>query len=280
MSVFSDKLVELRKTAGFRSAYAFFTGNGGKNYFKSTYASYAMTEQGAHLPTFQRLRLIISALPFRRSSKDIKDLLLTWLRESHGDGAFRDVLLPLLKIEPPKNDSPLVSTLKKLISQKTVPVSMEQLRAMLADQEHFRCALLLASDPGSWTCEEVASGTGLPIATVRRIVGEFRKTGLVNAPKPGYFYTPMAHANINLPSPKVCGKLMERFEEHVASLKAGGTEVFCRRHILRADMDALHDFHELMKMAHAALTPYTADKKTRDDSWLVLENRTFKLLDF
>ena len=77
-TIFSKALVQLRKDAGFATAYQFYHNNGGARVFKMSYRNYLIIEQGRTLPPLERLNTFIITLRMVSGSAEANAFLSAW----------------------------------------------------------------------------------------------------------------------------------------------------------------------------------------------------------
>lgn len=282
MSLFSDTLARLRKKCGFKSAYSFYHDNGGRKAFGLSYPAYTMAEQGKHLPAFERLPAVIRALRLMPASAEGVALTLAWLKTAHGADTFRDVIAPVLKQDyaQPRDQSPLVSMLRKHVTGRTVYATPEQLEAIVASRENFLCSMALSSDSGAWSAREVAREVRIPPKAAAESLQSLAAAGILKRLKPGVYTGLWADATVQLPWGTIKEEVFRKLAAYESALRKDGTTLFERRLIMRMDPDELHDLYLLISTYLSSAKICSADKSARDSSWISLEGRVIKLRDF
>src|ERR1035437_7473881 len=132
-TIFSKLLIQLRKKAGFPTAYQFYHSNGGKGVFKISYRGYLMIESGKNLPIAGRLGIFIWALRLIYKSAEANALVAAWLKTMAGEETFRDFIEPLLAAGPGRPGlSPMQKAMEKSIAAKKYFFTLEQVKGIYA----------------------------------------------------------------------------------------------------------------------------------------------------
>ncbi len=280
-TIFSKTLKRLRKAAGFRTAYQFYHGNGGRGVLKVSYRSWLFIEQGRTLPAFKTLGALMCALRLVPNSADGIELVMTWLKTAHGPVEVEHFLAPLLK-SPPRHaiSSPLHKVIHRSLSQAKFHITPRQLEAMGRCRENYLCWLALSNDSGKWTPNELSAELGLSAASTGKAMKELQTAGLLKKLRGGLYICPMAGAMLEYPARWTLLAAQKKAIELRTDLIAKGEEVYSRRGILRASLPELSNFFPMLALNTSAAQTYAVTEKEKGSALFAVESRVVKIHDF
>lgn len=279
---FSSSLKELRKEAGFPSAYRFYHGNGGGGVMKFSYRAYLRFEQGEVLPSPMVLSGLYPALKLIPGSSASMELAAAWLKTMAGEEAYRAVFAQLIPKRPdPPGLSPLHKVMKKSLSDKKYPLSVKEASAILLSEEHYRCFLAMISAAGKWSAETLGKTVGIPKAAAEKIISDFIQTGLMRKAGGKLRSFRCVDKMVEFPRAEILPPgLHTRMKGYQTALIAAGETMWRRLGILRADADALADLYPVMALNMSAAQAYAVTGKTPKSALFAIEGRVVKLFDF
>jgi len=281
-TIFSKLFVELRKEAGFPTAYRFYHDSGGKDVLKISYRKYLLIEQGKILPVIGRLGTFIWALHLTHATPKANSFVSAWLKTMAGEDNFRDLIDPLITSHP---DAPKLSFMQKALDKsmnaKKYCVSMEQVKAIFANPDNHLCYLAISEDKDAWTIKEFAARLKLPEPAAEKALQALSKVKLVKEVKKGVYKCPLTgmlkdfpHQNIMPP------ELRKKTEDYKSKLSSKGTRLYRGRITLRADERELSGFIPVMDVNLTTASTYAIHEKTGNSALFVVEGSVIKLRDF
>ena len=172
---FSRRLAAARRAAGFKTAYAFYHGNGGRRHFPFTYVHYLRLENRGRLPQAAWLQPLISALRLSPGDSGCRELFLAYLKDLLGEAPARLVLAPLLGAAPQASGA---DAAKWLAAEHTVHLTPEQFAAIAEDECVYWCSEALLNDSRSWTVDELSKRLGRGVKDTRAAAERLVAAGL------------------------------------------------------------------------------------------------------
>ena len=281
-TVFSKLLIQLRKKAGFSTAYGFYHDNGGKGVFKISYRGYLMIERGKNLPIAGRLGIFIWALRLISKSAEANALLAAWLRTMTGEETFRDLIEPLMAVKSDKPGlTPMQKAMEKSIAEKKYFFTVEQVKGIYATYDSYQCYLALTNDTGSWTKKEVATRLMMTEAAADKALRTLAGVKLLKEIKKGVYKCPIVGMMKEYPNTLgLPPDLREKVQAYDDKLAANGTLPFLYRSILRADEPDFRNFFPIMGADINTASTYAIHEKTEKSALFMVEGRVIKLRDF
>lgn len=279
-TIFSESLIELRKKAGFPTAYRFYHDNGGKPVLTFSYRKYLLFEQGEALPSPEVLRRISLALKLIPRSPLAGKLATAWLRAMAGEEAYGFVFEPFIsvKTETP-GFSPLHRAMGRLINKH--PITVAQAVLILSTYEHYRSFLVLVHDTGAWSCESFAKTAGFKKAAAAKILSDFAKAGLLKKIKNDSYKSPQENVILEFPRAEILPRgLNDRMRGYQAELISSGALTWRRLNVLRADSVELAAYYPLISLTMSTVSAYETSKETKNSAVFAIESRVVKLFDF
>jgi len=281
-TIFSETLVKLRKEAGFKTAYSFFHDNGGKGVLKASYRMYLLIEQGKRLPPFKNLGTYIFALRLSSKSHAAMELTAAWLKTTHGEEDFAQLIEPFFKIPQEQSiSSPLHKATKMLLAQKKFYISPEQLKVIVTDRTTSLCWTALFHDTGTWTPKALAAEIGLSPAVAEKNMRMLALVKLLKRMKDGTYKCPLAGAMVEYPhannmDPDIRKKFQTIYDEMISS----GEPIVIRGGVLRASLPEFSNCFPLLAMNVSIAKAYAITKKQKYSALFAVECKVTKIRDF
>lgn len=193
---FAMILRQVRREAGYATAYAFYHKNGGRAIFPFTYVHYLRLERAVSLPRPEWMPTLLFALRLPQHSTCVRELNIAYLKALLRTApAYESVLAPLLAASPGRGFSETSAALWR--ARQTVHMTPKQFLAVASDSVVYWCSEFILNDRGSFRVEDLASLTGASAAAVGAALAELRTTKLVKSvargrwrsAKPGAIYS-------------------------------------------------------------------------------------------
>lgn len=281
-TIFSKKLVQLRKDAGFPTAYRFYHDNGGKGMLKISYRKYLLIEQGKSLPSIDRLNIFLFALRIVNKSAEANDFVAAWLKTLVGEENYGSLIEPLISPKPgTPGYSPMQEAMKKALSDKKYYLDPGQVEVIAASKNNYLCFTAVSNDSGAWSREDFSARIGVPLKDVSKSLKELASAKLVKEIKKGVYKCPFAGAMLEYPHMATLDpSLMKKMNDHDAKLVAEGAPVWTNSGIIRADEVALRSFFPIMGLNICTAQTYAITEKTDRSALFMIEGRITKLRKF
>ncbi|MCM2268385.1 MAG: hypothetical protein NDI60_11515 [Elusimicrobiales bacterium] len=281
-TLFSVSLVQLRKAAGFPTAYRFFHDNGGKHVLGASYRQYLLWEQGKALPPVPSLARLVPALKLLPKSVPLGGLVAAWLKTMAGEEFYDEVLKPFVSVkENTPGLSPLHKAMDRALNDKKYPLSVEQATSILSTLEHYKAFLFMINDTGAWSDTAFAGGIGIGKPAAARVIRDFARLGLLKKTKGGLFQCPLTDRMLEFPRAEIMpagyGDRMEKYQEE---LLASGVSAWHRLGFVRADGRDFAAFYPMMSLNMSTAQTYAITEKTEHSAMFAVEGRIVKLRDF
>lgn len=197
MAHFNRTLIRLRAAAGYKTAYSFYSSNGGRRTFPFSYVSYVGIERGKSLPKPTWLSRIIAGLRIGISENDRAALMTAYLRDlSEQSAVFDDLFAPYLAkpVEPAHR-----TAVKALMGDSAYHLTAEQFQSSLESAPMFWSVLLLSCHAKPLEPEAIAGMTGLPLTGIEGALKKLAKLGLVKRMASGSYKSPLTGRNSTAP---------------------------------------------------------------------------------
>jgi hypothetical protein len=276
---FSDILIDLRKTAGFSTAYRFYHDNGGKPVLTFSYRKYLLFEQGEALPSPEVLRRLSLALKLIPQSPAAGKLAAAWLKTLAGEETYAAVFEPFVLVKASEGMTPLHSAMGKIL--KRHPVSVAEALVLLSSYDHYRAFLFLENESIPLSPAAFGKILGLKERDAAKILLDFAKAGLVKKNKSGAYVCELSNEVLELPRAEILPPgLNDKMREYQAKMMASGKLAWRRLKTLRADAVELAGFYPLLSLNMSAASAYEIDEKTKNSAVFAIESRVVKLFDF
>jgi hypothetical protein len=281
MKNFAQALAKLRRESGFSTPYAFYHKNGGKHAFPFTFAYYLKIERGESLPRPQWLPALLSLLRIPPTEALYRKFVTDYFKDVCGDeDTYQALISPLLchhiKEKPEKQAA------KRLMTEKAYHISPAQFKAILTSHAtcwSFEC---LVNDIGSFTAEELAETTELPLKEIKAGLKKLLSHKLIKKSKSGRYSSPLATKFYIYP------RTYKDFEKDRARLwlledqmsKKLGAELFNGGILMRAEEGAVRKAMRGLSDSIEAAGAYSVDEKGEGTGLFLLQARVRKILNF
>lgn len=240
---FSKRLTRARLDAGFKTAYRFYHGNGGRRHFGFTYIHYLRVERRGALPSPDRVSALLSALRLEPGAEARRALCLAYLRDLLGAEPFELIAAPLLRA-PSGPPAAGAEALRWMKAEHAVHLTPAQFKLLARDETAYWCSELLCNDSGSWSPAEATARLDVSekaaAAALSRLAaaGIARKTaaGRFLARKPGKLYTFPGRL-------EGMGSALKAVQRHWERMyRRRGTPAFARVELVRAEAAAMNRY--------------------------------------
>ena len=253
---FSRILARSRREAGFKSAYQFYHGNGGRRHFPFTYVHYLRLENAGRLPRPQWMSLLLKALRLSPGAAGCRSLFLAYLRDLLGTAEARELILePLLCRHPAASPPAGGEAIRWMKAQHAVHLSPKQFGALASSEAAYWCSEILCNDGGSWSAEELRQTLRLNLKDVRDGLSRLQAAGLARRTAAGRFRSRAAGKLYTFPG-RLAGmgpllKRVQRYWERMHRRRGGGLS--SRVELVRAEAGFMRRYAEnLAEMVEAA----------------------------
>ena len=279
---FSRLFTQLRRDAGFPTAYRFYHDSGGKSVLQLSYRNYLLLEQGKTLPALARLNVFMYALHIVHRSAAAEALVSAWLKTMAGEEAYCDLIEPMLAA---KRSAPAPTPMEKAVGMtlrsRKHPISVVQLEAILSSFEAYLCYLAVTADTGAWTAKEIADRLKIMEAAAAKALGEMAKVKMVKETRKGVYKCPLAGCVIEFPHLSIVPpELVKARAAYMEKIYASAAPVWQRGGVLRADSEAFRDFFPMLGASLSTSACYAVTEKTANSALFLVEGRVKKILDF
>ncbi len=279
MTPFSSALTELRKAAGFPTAYRFYHDNGAQKVLGFSYRKYLLFEQGQTLPAPDTLRRLSLALRLIPKTPPAGRLAAAWLRTTAGDEAYGEVFAPFISV---REETPGLSPAHKALGRfiKKQPLSVAQAEAILSSGSHYRAFLALANDAGVWAGAALARAAGLKPAEAAAALRDLAEAGLLKKVKAGE-YRFGGDRILEFPRAEIMPPgLNDRMRAYQAEMLASGRLAWRRLSMVRAAPEALAAFYPVLSVSVSAAAAYETAEPLPGSAVFAVEARVVRLFDF
>lgn len=231
MRHFGSTLSQLRRDAGFATAYAFYHRNGGRRIFRYTFAHYRKIERGLSLPPIRSLPVIISCLRSPLDSADVRRLAIALLRDLVGDEqVFADLIEPLIVKDGGSTGER--SVVHRLLTTHAKHLSVRQYRSIASSPERFWIFHFLSNNRGPVALARLAAALARPAPRLRRAAEELVEQRVLRRAGKERYACPFAGSHVV--SPNVYPGYLEdarRIRGYYSAMAKGGVRL-ARPHIL------------------------------------------------
>ena len=281
-TIFSETLIQLRKDAGFSSAYQFYHGNGGKSALKMTYRNYLKTEQGKTLPELERMGTLIWALRIVQGSAEANAFMTAWIKTMAGEENFKALIAPLIAFKPGAPElSPTQKATKKALTKLRYYLTLEQIEAIHDTEDNYLCFLAISSDKGVWKTKEFANRLKLPEPAVKKALQALARVKLVKEVKKDAYKYQLLGALLTWPDMNMLPpELKRKISDCDKKLVEAGREVYPHSAIVRADERDFINYFPVLGVSISSVASYAITEKTDSSALFMVEGRITKLRDF
>lgn len=185
---FSSCLAQTRASAGFKTAYEFYTKSGRRKVLNLSWVAYRKMEKGMILPKPERLSLLVSLLGLPHGSPQVRELVRSYLRTSFGsEQAYHWIMGMASGPQAPAQPSAMGErAISRAIQAETHKLSHEQDQAIIAGYASYWSFMVLCGGVESWKISDLAAKLGVAkgelLAALRRLerakVVEFLEDGV------------------------------------------------------------------------------------------------------
>ena len=281
-TIFSNLLVQLRKDAGFPTAYRFYHDAGGRDVLKISYRKYLLVEQGKILPVMDKLGTFIWALGMIANSREANAFVTAWLKTMAGEENFKDLLAPLLGAGPDAQGlTPMQKAMKKSMAAQKYHITVEQTAAIYASHENYLCYLALSNDTAAWSKKEFSARLSMKEPAAEKALKALAAVKIVKEVKKGVYKCPAAGMIREYPHlGTLPPELKEKVHGYDNELEALGKRTFVCRSIIRADETDLHNYYPIVEVNVNTAETYSVTEKTAHSALFMVEGKVTKLRDF
>lgn len=282
-TIFSRMLVQLRKDAGFPTAYRFYHASGGAAGLKMSYRNFLLIEQGKKLPMLDKLGTLIALLRVPAKSTEANALTAAWLKTMAGEERFAQLIEPLLAAGggEARGQTPVQKALKKAINAKRYPLTARQIEVIYSTPDVYLCHLAMTNDTGTWPVKEFAARLKLKEAAARRALKALAAAKLVKEIKKDVYRCPLAKVLLEYPLPETLSpELRAKIPDYYGKLEATGKREMRTVMVIRADEAEFRNYMSIADDNITAAATYTITESTPRSALFLVEGKVTKLRDF
>lgn len=276
---FSRRLIELRRQAGFKTAYQFYHKNGGRRHFPFTYVHYLRIENAGRLPRPEWMGRIVLALRLAPDAREGRAFFLSYLEDQLGDKeACALILKPLLSAAvAPVGPAGLPKWAK---AEHTIHLTPRQFKALASDRAAYWCSEVLCNDCGAWNADAAASVAGVDRRAAEKALRLLVKLGLARRTRAGLFRARFPGKLYTFP-----GRLddmaadlarVRHFWDELAARRGGWT--FDRVELVRAEDSFMRGYAASLAATVDASAAGAEHAKGEDTALYAVEARVRRLL--
>lgn len=278
---FSELLRKKRQEAGFRTAYRFFHGNGGENFFGFSYRQYLRIELGKSVPGPERLSRLVSGLRLRDRTTPANELALSWLKTFVGEDVYANVFSFLGIPASASTMTPAQRAQKSALTGRKRYLTPAQLGAALTDKDTYLCFLALGTDTGTWSADTLANDLGITRQAAERALSTLFSAKLLKRAGKGRYRSSVADQMVELPPREAIDEhLLEKHRDYTRELISAGHEEFGRSGIIRADDVVFRDLFPTLQLSLDAMLAHKARERTDNSALYYITGRVVKLRNF
>ncbi len=281
-TIFSTMLSQLRKDAGFPTAYRFYHDNGGKPVLKISYRAYLMAEQGRILPEIGKLGTLIWALQLVSRSHKANAFVSAWLKTMAGEDNFKDIIEPLMGGAPAAQElSPMQDAMKKVLAGKQYCLSVKQVEAIYASYENSLCYIAITNDAGAWPLKEFAARLKLNEPAAKKALEALTAVKLVRKVKKSVYQCRISGMRPEFPHMNILpAELQNTMFKFDKKLQEAGDTVFVSQEIIRADNLGVRNFFSILDATTSTAHAYSVKEKTDTTALFMIEGKVTRLRYF
>jgi hypothetical protein len=175
---FGDALVRARRSQGYASAHAFFTGCGGPRALGLSFAAYLALEHGKSVPKPARLKSILRALKLLKGSPLRVGLLRAYLDSLFEDDELASELTAQPSGRPEPGGRPAEEA-SRMIMRQSVNLDLSHWELIARDYDAYLCDYFIQCTSGYLAIEEIARSTGLSAVAAKAAVKRLAAAGVV-----------------------------------------------------------------------------------------------------
>lgn len=283
MRAFSACLARRRLEAGYRSAYRFYHGNGGRRHFPFTYVHYMRIERGLKLPRPEWMDRFLSALRLTPGEAGCRELYLAYLKDMlKTPESFELILSPLLCRHAEPSSPPGADAMRWMKAEHSFHLTPEQFAVLASDEATYWCSEALFNDRGSAAAEEIAAAFDLPVKNVRAGLKKLKGAGMARESSPGRFKSRWEGKFYTFPG-RVAGmepalKAIEGFWENM--YKKRGASVGERVELVRAEGGSVRNYLAVLSSALDSANSYATQTKGDNTGLYQIEARIRRLVPY
>ncbi|MBI3551722.1 MAG: MarR family transcriptional regulator [Elusimicrobia bacterium] len=280
---FSRRLAAARREAGFKSAYQFYHGNGGRRHFPFTYVHYLRIENAGKLPRPQWLGRLLTGLRLSPGEAGCRRLFLAYLKDLlGGPEASALILEPLLCRHGAASAPAGAEAVRWMKAEHSVHLTPAQFKALASSESAYWCSELLCNDGGSWTAEELAEALGITAAAAQAGLARLKTAGLARRTAAGRYRARWTGKLFTFPGRlEGMGRhldLIQRYWERMASRR--GERVSARVEVVRAEAGFMRRYSQTLAETLDAANAGAAQTKGEDTGLYLIEAGIRRLLPF
>ena len=194
---FSQELAKARRQAGFKSAYQFYHGNGGRRHFPFTYVHYLRLENRGKLPRPGWLAVLLLSLRLSPGDAGSRRLYAAFLKDLlGGEDSYAQIIGPLTDSRALCAVGEHAAAMRLVKAEHVVHLTPKQFAVIASDETTYWCSEAVLGIEGGWVAPDLAASLGLDAGKVRMGLEQLGRRASSGArrralpqPPPGHFYT-------------------------------------------------------------------------------------------
>lgn len=278
IGAFAENLVRARASAGFDTAYKFYHKNGGKRHFPFTFFHYTRVEKGLTMPAPEALPTILTGLRLLPNQGEMRELLMSYLKDLLGGGAAADAILsPLLTAPDGGNQG--ADNMKWMRQNAFVHISVEEFKTITANNESYWCWEALSNDQGAWTAKELAEKLVFSAPKTLSALASLSKAGLLVKDRGGKYKCRHESKFFIYPGRlQGMGAQLDAMKGYWK--KTGSRHFFERQMMVRTDPRAISNYKLALSYAIDGIHAYATHKSAPDTAFYMVKTEIEELKKF
>lgn len=281
---FAGLWIKLRRDAGFKTPYEFYSRSGGRSVLQMSFVTYWKIEKGRILPKAERLGVLVSRLRLSADSPAVGDLARIYLRSLLGTEQAYDWMMRAIsaQLSRPSSGTMADKAMQRAVWEDVCRLSVEQNEAILQDYASYWAFMLLANDAGTWEPGELAKRIGVKKPELSRALKSLGKLKLLKLQPYGKVGCPLAGRHVRLPPQEALRQgVRHRFREyHERMIKTRGTLVSQSYSMPRAEEVELSSYFPHLNNAVTNAVVYSAAEGSPRTAQFLVEGNVYRLFPF
>lgn len=284
-TAFSTALVRLRRQAGFKTPYAFYTRAGGRKVLDLSYVSYWNIEKGRLLPKPERLPLLVSCLRLESPGRDERELAAAYLKVLLGSESTHAWIMRALGSGSAQEAASFTEqAARRAVGADQAHLTIKQARALAADYAGYWGWTFLINSHSSWPVKAMAEKIGVEPRRLQASLKRLASHKLVKLAPDGRASAPLAGKHVSWPPKRAMGEsLYGKMEDHDRRMaQAKGVRVYATSSLPRAQEPGFESYFTQLRRAVSDVHVYShaADEPGRRSALYLVEGSVYRLFTY